>query len=208
MLDRLLVPLDIAEIAEQVLPYVTLLARSLKQPVTLVSIVADGGELNPLASAHDAAIAVLIEQRQAYAQHYLDSVRARLEAEGVSASTVVATGPVAESILATATAQHSGLIAMATHGRVGPERWFLGSVADKVVRMAAAPVLLIRPREDHAAVAASVKEILLPLDGSSLAEVALPYATLRTDADGLELGVTAAARAVTTRGRLTPGSTA
>ena len=180
--ERLLVPLDTGEVAEQVLPYVRLLAKGLGQPVTLVSVVADAGELNPVASAHDAAIAALIDKRREYAQRYLDAIRARLEAEGVAVSTEVRVGSVADSIVAAASALHAGLVVMATHGRVGPERWFLGSVADRVVRTAASPVLLVRPRADGVAPAVSVREILLPLDGSPAAEAALPAATVLAQA--------------------------
>ena len=177
MLERLLVPLDAWPVAEQVLPYVTLLAKRLGQPVVLLSVVADGDELNPVATMYEAEIADLMEKRRAYAQRYLDSIRAQLEREGVWATVEVATGPVAETILAAASEHRAGLIAMATHGRVGPERWFLGSVADRVVHAASVPVLLVRPRDDSPLTEAVVNEILLPLDGSPLAEVALPYAT-------------------------------
>jgi nucleotide-binding universal stress UspA family protein len=177
MLERFLVPLDSNAIAEHVLPHVTLLAKALQQPVVLVSVLADAGHLDPVAHAYDAAIAELQQQRREYAQHYLDGVRDRLAADGIAVTTQVLTGPVAEGILGAASAQHVGLIAMATHGRVGPERWFLGSVADRVVRTASVPVLLVRPR-DGEAMPAAFTQIVVPLDGSPLAEAALPYATL------------------------------
>jgi nucleotide-binding universal stress UspA family protein len=44
-----------------------------------------------------------------------------------------------------AAASHADLIVMSTHGRSGMERWLLGSVAERVMRGAKAPVLLIRP---------------------------------------------------------------
>jgi nucleotide-binding universal stress UspA family protein len=178
MLERVLVPLDTSEAAERLLPYVTILAKGLQQPIVLLTVIPDLGELNPVASIHDAALQELTERRRKYAQDYLDRTRARLESDGLAVTTVVAVGRIAETIVATAEAQGAGLIAMATHGRVGPERWFLGSVATKVVHDSSTPVLLIRPHEEADVTPPSVQHILLPLDGSPLAETAIPYATL------------------------------
>ena len=62
---------------------------------------------------------------------------------------------------------------MSTHGRSGIGRWVLGSVADRLLRGATCPVLLVRakpvqPRTPY-------QNILLPLDGSELAEQVIPY---------------------------------
>lgn len=56
-----------------------------------------------------------------------------------------------------------------------PERWFLGSIADKVIRSSPVPVLLIQPQES--ATQAAINHIQLPLDGSEQSETALPYAS-------------------------------
>jgi nucleotide-binding universal stress UspA family protein len=62
-----------------------------------------------------------------------------------------------------------------THGRSGLRRWALGSVADRVVQAAPAPVLLVRG-SDLPTHTFNLKRILLPLDGSDLARQALPIA--------------------------------
>ncbi len=54
------------------------------------------------------------------------------------------------------------------------ERWFLGSVADEVARSAEVPVLLVRPGEAGATVSGAPTDLIVPLDGSTLAEQALP----------------------------------
>ncbi|MSQ42129.1 MAG: hypothetical protein EXR65_03725 [Dehalococcoidia bacterium] len=64
MLERPLVPLDTSQVAALVLPWVSLLARGLGQPVVLVSVVADGDDLNPVASLYDATLAALMEKRR------------------------------------------------------------------------------------------------------------------------------------------------
>jgi nucleotide-binding universal stress UspA family protein len=78
---------------------------------------------------------------------------------------------------------------MATRGHGGVQRWLLGSVADKVMRLSSRPVLLIRPPEpeDGAAsltAAVPLRRLMVPLDGSPLAEAALPLA----DSLGAALG--------------------
>lgn len=55
---------------------------------------------------------------------------------------VVVDGPPVEAILETAAG--ADLIVMGTHGRRGPGRWWLGSVAERVVRAARIPVLVTR----------------------------------------------------------------
>jgi nucleotide-binding universal stress UspA family protein len=168
--------LDGTAAGDQVLPYVKLLAKRLGQPVTLLAVILGDDDLDPINSPANIATASLRVEQRRFAQRYLDTVAEGLAQDGIVATTEVVTGPVAERIVAFADVLQSGLIAMGTHGRVGPERWFLGSVADKVVRLATVPVLLIRPRDAGPAVPASIAQIVLPLDGSPLAEVALPYA--------------------------------
>ena len=67
---------------------------------------------------------------------------------------------------------------MATHGRSGVDRWLLGSVAEKVLRGTTNPLLLIRaPRMGKAKGRRSLKRVIVPLDGSALAEKVLPHVT-------------------------------
>jgi hypothetical protein len=66
-----------------------------------------------------------------------------LNERGVTTTTEVRTGIPAEVILAEAS-EPSDLVAMSTHGRSGVDRWFLGSVADAVVRHGDIPVLVVR----------------------------------------------------------------
>jgi nucleotide-binding universal stress UspA family protein len=69
------------------------------------------------------------------------------------------------------------LIVMATHGRGGVSRAWLGSVADALVRQIHKPILLVRaPWSDAAATPAKTGNILVALDGSTLAESIVPHA--------------------------------
>ena len=174
MLERFLVPLDPTLGAEAVLPLVTRLAKALRQPVVLLSVLPDAAPLD--AAEHAPVIDGLTETRRRYAQQYLRRISAELEAAGVSASSIVETGPIADTVTTTALAMRAGLIVMTSHA-ADRERWFLGSVADRVVRTASVPVLITPQPGGDGTAASAIKEIVVPLDGSDLAEVALPYAS-------------------------------
>ena len=83
------------------------------------------------------------------------------------------------------------LITLATHGRTGFTRWLLGSVAEKVVQGADHPLLLVRPSVEAADTAlvpvGPYRKILVPLDGSALAEQVLYAARPLADAMGADL---------------------
>ena len=91
---------------------------------------------------------------------------------GLAVEHEVRVGSAATAILELAESAHIDVIAMATHGRTGLQRWVYGSVADKVLSGARLPILLVRASEAPPAIA-SIRRILIPLDGSALAECAL-----------------------------------
>jgi nucleotide-binding universal stress UspA family protein len=126
-------------------------------------------------------------QDRARDQAYLDDLARQLSSDGaVRVTTAVLDDPVAGALQDYAAAHDIGLVVMTTHGRGAFSRFWLGSVADTLVRCAATPILLIRPREtppDLAQIPA-IKRILVPLDRSTLAETILPpAATLGALAD-------------------------
>jgi len=188
MLERILVPLDPSDTSRSILPSVAFLAKRLHQPVHLVSVIPDVAELHATGPRHAASMGALGERLRSGAQQQIDRIQAHFAQQGIAATGEVSAGPVAERIMAAADAFGAGLIAMSTHGRVGPERWFLGSIADRVVRGSSTPVLLVRPRTNGQAPAPSIDHVILPLDGSSLSEAALPYATYL--AQGLQAPMT------------------
>jgi len=81
----------------------------------------------------------------------------------------------ADVILAYADEVDADLIVMGTHGRRGPARMFLGSVAESVTRHASCPVLTVRA-EARSVKEQSVKKILVPVDFSEPSELTIRYA--------------------------------
>jgi len=142
---RVIVPLDGSELAEQALPNATQLARASNAPLLLVSVVGypylESKGLSSWALQQEALDQVVKEETDR-AQQYLESVRSTLAADGFEVSSEVRRGSVDRAILADP--QPGDVIVMTTHGRGGVARWFLGSVAEDVVRRSAVPVLLVR----------------------------------------------------------------
>ena len=174
MIGSILVPLDGSALAESILPCVRAFARLTSAEVTLFQAVEPlpTGEKGPL-EALLARTEPVIEPTE-HARAYLIHVAQELSHQGLVVHARVETGPAAETIVEAA--RGFDLIAMATHGRGGIGRWVYGSVAEKVLHGASAPVLLIRAREEAMADPCLPQRILVPLDGSELAEQVLPLA--------------------------------
>lgn len=189
MIRRVLVPLDGSALAESVLPAVQALATLTGAGVTLLQAVAP---LEPLlVLPEDRGELALDRAEQAAAERdavaYLATVARRLTEQHLIVDSRVVTEPPAGAIIRIG--MTVDLIAMATHGRSGVGRWVFGSVADKVLHGATVPVLLVRAGQ--AAVAAGwPRRILVPLDGSALAEQALPLAALLARCASAELILT------------------
>jgi nucleotide-binding universal stress UspA family protein len=96
-------------------------------------------------------------------------------------------GEPAERILDYAAKYRPTLIAMATHGRAGVERWIQGSVAESVLRASEQPVFLASQKALESPRRARIKRVLVPLDGSDRSAAALPQARKLAHRNGAEL---------------------
>lgn len=77
---------------------------------------------------------------------YLRGIEERLKAKGFEVESHVRYGDEAEEILSYSSKIGIDLIAMSTHGRSGVKRWLLGTVAEKILRYATKPILLVRSK--------------------------------------------------------------
>ena len=127
VLDNILIPLDGSPLAEQVLAPAMELARIMEARCCLVRVV----DFN---------------SSPAGAEAYLGRIAEKIRDPGLQVRTRVVVGRhAAAAILEGTEIEESNLIALATHGRGGLKRLFLGSVADELVRTAGLPVLVYRP---------------------------------------------------------------
>lgn len=167
----ILVPLDGSEFAEHALDTAVRIARRQDAVLHLVRIyVPVAGVYGERAVRYDEA---LDRERMSRARAYLDAVSARLtEVEHVRVRAELMEGPVAQTISNHASGIGAGLIIMTTHGRGPFARFWLGSVSDEVSRLQGCPVLFVRdhpPRPDLSPERV-YERVLVPLDGSALAE--------------------------------------
>ncbi len=113
---------------------------------------------------------------------YLDKVTSRLIARGASVEWEIRTGAAAQELIRAAEERGAGLIAMATHGRSGLGRFFLGSVAERVVHQSPVPVLLVRPDPQSVARLEAERQVEPPLWRTVRDIMAQPLVTVREDA--------------------------
>ncbi len=105
---------------------------------------------------------------------HLERLRDQLLHRGVDARALLQEGAPDQVILAAAEREAASLVVMTTHGRSGLPRWLLGSVAERVLRGATAPLLLATPKA--LAGGPGYRRLLVPLDGSADAAAVLPLA--------------------------------
>jgi nucleotide-binding universal stress UspA family protein len=145
MYDEILVPLDGSVLAEAALPHARALSKAFDARVTLISVIepatviSQPGMVGPVLS-----VSVDAEAEMTALREYLDKIATNLRTEGIDVRIAVREGDSASEVVDYAAANREDIIVMSTHGRSGIRRWVYGSVADKVLRSANVPVLLIR----------------------------------------------------------------
>jgi nucleotide-binding universal stress UspA family protein len=147
MFKYLLVPLDGSGLAESALPAAMALAQQFHSKVLLLRVVRPPDVTGQTSGgvSYGEFVADLRQRSMAEAEQYLHSQQGMLRQQGVHVEVLVVEGRnVAELILDNSADHAIDTIVMSTHGRGGLSRWVFGSVADKVLRRAHVPVLLIR----------------------------------------------------------------
>lgn len=185
MSKKFLVPLDGSKLAEQALPWAELLAEATGSKLELLSC------YEPPASVYmlpdfAAPPPVYFDQASQHKEmeQYLHKTRASLP-QGL-ATIKQCEGDAGMAILDRASSGEIEAIVMASHGRGGLGRWLLGSVATKIVRGSKIPVLVVNA-STKVPPHPKVERILVPLDGSQLAEIGLEHALEIARAVGAEI---------------------
>jgi len=141
-IQHFLVPIDFSTYAEQALDYAVTLAKQLQARVTLLHVIQP-----PLIAGADMGVwpsPAFVEELEAAVTRDLEGYLARVTAAGLEGEIAVVHGVPFQEILDTTKARQVDLIIMGTHGRTGLPHILLGSVAEKVVRLAPCPVLVAR----------------------------------------------------------------
>lgn len=145
MYRRILVPLDGSKLAEQALPHAVAQAEKYGAETVLLKV------LQPLSEPAFSAPAAVRAAEEASARllrDYLDGVAVRLREQGIAVQVALVEGKPYVEIIRFAEENEIDLIVMSTRGHSGWSRWLLGSVADRVVRGATVPLLLVQCKQE------------------------------------------------------------
>ena len=167
MYERIVVPLDGSELAEEALPYVKELASRLQSEVVLFTVCVPG-------EAHERLLKAYLEKRAE-----------ELQSLGIKASPLVVCGNTAKEILDFSEKNSIDLIVISSHGHTGFSIWPLGSITNKVLQRSLIPVFMVRSMGmGKPVLEKELQKILVPLDGSIFAEKVIPY--VESLADGMD----------------------
>jgi nucleotide-binding universal stress UspA family protein len=151
MYDPIILTLDGSELAEKALPDAVAIAKQFSSTLIVLRVVppviqpmnVDYGMSAPYGYEK------ILEAETDAANDYLKPIVEQIQGSGVTVETATPLGEPATAILDLAAERNAGMIVMATHGRSGFRRLVFGSVADRVLREATIPILLIRAHEDE-----------------------------------------------------------
>lgn len=143
---NILVPLDGSPFAESTLPHAAALAGKFACQITLVTVFEPPYVYQAHLNGDDGVLDDIHQGAIRQASDYLEEVKSRLVAEGLSVDIELMEGDnIPSLILETAEESGADLIVISTHGRTGLGQWRFGSVAQRVARHAPVPVVLVQP---------------------------------------------------------------
>jgi nucleotide-binding universal stress UspA family protein len=171
-------PIDGSALALRAVPWAARLAGPGGTVVLVRAIPAERdfvGTIFPVSPAGDSTSLSSGDAWVATASADVDDAANQIEDASIAVERAIAEGNPEEAIVAAVDRFNADAIAMASHGRGTIGRAIFGSVADRVARTSPVPVLILRAN-DEAADDAVISRVIVPLDGSELAEEALPVA--------------------------------
>jgi len=143
MYKKILVPIDGSPLSEGVLDCASQLAKNEGSEIVILCVA-----VNPISEFifGDPGLAKdFIDSQETATKEYLVKIENDLKKKGLRVSCFMREGSVAETIIRTAEEIKADIIAMSTHARKPVAQFFMGSVAENVLRHSKIPVMLIRP---------------------------------------------------------------
>lgn len=184
--NKILVPIDFSEYSERAFNYALALSGRFGSQLTLINIdelfrsvyPEDGMQIYNLEETVQKRVEFIQSQFQKYIQQAAE--------KNIAATYAIVRGDsVSEKLLEHITQNQYNMVVMGTHGRTGLKHVFLGSIAEKIVRLSPTPVLTIHECVD----CFKVKKILVPIDFSAYSLQALEYAKSIANSLGSEITV-------------------
>ncbi len=183
----ILVPLDGSETGERAVPWAKAVAGS-DAKIILLEVTPVASTVRTFSGQVIGTAETIQEGYRQMAEQQLSDAKGRWFERGDKVETMIASGDPGEQIMAAAAEHDAGLIVMSSHGRGAIGRFVSGSVADRVVRHAPVPVMIIGP-EGEIATGARIERIVAPIEDSELSRSALPVAAELTRLTGAPVSV-------------------
>lgn len=181
-LRTVLCPTDFSDVSARAETYAAALARHYDASLHLLHVDPPMPVMAPYGEIP--VDARMFEEQREVAEAELAKAGERARAGGLTVETTMKGGHPAREILALADRAQADMLVIGTHGRGGVEHLLLGSVAEKIMRKAACPVLVVPPGAPGES-DALFSRILCPIDGSAASAHALTYAlSLAQETDG------------------------
>lgn len=169
MIKRILLPLDGSRFAEAAIPLTRSLVTAANAELHLVLV------HETLPSVDEQTYEELLTWARMGEDRYLSEAAGRIGTEDEPCRHAILQGVPAEAIAEYARENAIDLLVLSTHGWGAVKRFWLGSVADRLIRECRSPVLLVRPAEDGTAIT-GIHSMLVALDQSGFGEAVLPVA--------------------------------
>src|SRR5215471_4960678 len=147
LFHRIVVPTDFSECAEGAWALAQRVAAMSGAELVLVHVLVEAPLFSENALTMDRVRGVY-EAARTWGQRSLDAWMEQARAKGINVRVALRTGAPYREIVDLATDEHADLVVIGTHGRGGIDRALLGSVADRVLRLAPCPVLTVRAASD------------------------------------------------------------
>jgi nucleotide-binding universal stress UspA family protein len=184
---RILCPIDFSDYSRRALDHAIAIARWYEATVTALHVFSPApvAAFGPGPVVFEPIVLTAVDRDQLLAD--TKTFAETGSAPGITIEAVLRGGNTAGEILEQATSMKADLLVIGTHGRSGFDRLLLGSVAERVLRKAGCPVLIVPRRLPDAVPAGPVlyKRILCPVDFSESSSHALKYAiSMAKEADG------------------------
>ena len=146
LFSRIVVPTDFSGCSEEAWALARRIAGAVGAEIVLVHVFVEPPSYGEASFPVDSVWQV-IESARKWVEQELEKWADAARENGISVRTLVRTGSPYQEIVDLATDERADLVVMGTHGRSGMSRLLLGSVADRIIRLAPCPVLTVRKPE-------------------------------------------------------------
>jgi nucleotide-binding universal stress UspA family protein len=167
---NILCPVDFFPASERALEYAIALARNYNAKLHILHVVAP---VLPTSYEFSVNTAELVETFKQTAEKRVSEIAGGARDQGIETETTVHVGDIDVEIAGAIDSSNADIVVMGTHGRRGFERWFLGSVTERILRHSPKPVLVLSETDRPIAVPPDVKSVLVTTDFSEGTEAAV-----------------------------------